>query len=222
METKETQNPQLEQTLGSHESADVLSRIKANKKLITGAAVAVVVVIIAALAWYFINQANSRKADEAAGRADVEQNDSIALQLYKEAATYGHASGNRAKLEVAMRLYEKADYQGALEYLEDASIDDHIVAAGALTLKGDCLVNLEKYDEALGAYDKAISKADKNPAIVPLILIKKANIFHEQKNYTDEAAAYKTILDEYAQYNAGTQFDVRKAYSRANALAQNK
>lgn len=201
------------------EDADLLTRAKANSKLILGASIFILVVIIAVMAWFFINQAGVRKADEAIGRADIEQNDSVALELYKEAATMGHKSGNRAAVEVAIRLYQQGDYEGALGYLKGVSLDDNIIAAGAYALKGDCYVNLKQYDEALGAYKKAVKAADKNPAIVPIILIKEANVYRAQENYKAEYEAYKEIMDNYASFMNGNNYDVRKYYERAKAAA---
>lgn len=215
METTPLNNPAKE----AEQAQDIISRAKANSKRIVCLTVFIFVVIAAILIWFFISQNNARKADEAVGRADAEQNDSVALVLYKEAATMGHRSGNRAKLEVAMRLYATGDYQGALEYLDDAKIDDNIVAAGAYTLKGDCYVNLKQYPAALEAYDDAIDAADKNPAVVPLILFKKANIYRAEKNYEDEYDCLKEIIDDYPEYDANTQVDVRKYYERAKAAA---
>lgn len=199
----------------------LMAKAKANKGKLMGALVFAIVIVIAAFAWFFISQSGSNKADELAGKADVELNDSTALQLYKEAAEAGHKSGNRAKLEVAMRLYRAADYEQALKYLNDADIDDKIVAAGAECLKGDCLVNLERYDEAVKAYKEAIDEADENPDIVPFALIKLANIYRAQKNYKAEYEAYKTILDEYPSYQfaQGQQTDIRKYMERARIAA---
>lgn len=199
----------------------LMAKAKANKGKLMGALVFAIVIVIAAFAWFFISQSGSKKADELAGKADVELNDSTALQLYKEAAEAGHKSGNRAKLEVAMRLYRAADYEQALKYLNDADIDDKIVAAGAECLKGDCLVNLERYDEAVKAYKEAIAEADENPDIVPFALIKLANIYRAQKNYKAEYEAYKTILDEYPSYQfaQGQQTDIRKYMERARIAA---
>lgn len=199
----------------------LMAKAKANKGKLMGALVFAIVIVIAAFAWFFISQSGSKKADELAGKADVELNDSTALQLYKEAAEAGHKSGNRAKLEVAMRLYRAADYEQALKYLNDADIDDKIVAAGAECLKGDCLVNLERYDEAVKAYKEAIDEADENPDIVPFALIKLANIYRAQKNYKAEYEAYKTILDEYPSYQfaQGQQTDIRKYMERARIAA---
>jgi tetratricopeptide (TPR) repeat protein len=182
--------------------------------------VILLVCAIAACIWVFVHQNGTAKADEKIALADIEQNDSVATTLYAEAAKAGYKSGNRAKVEMGIRLFRQGKYEEAIKYLDDASIDDNIVAAGVEALKGDCYVNLQQLDKALGCYDDAISEADENPQIVPLMLIKKANIFREQKNYAAEAKAYKAILDDYPRYAQGSQTDIRKYYERAEAQAE--
>lgn len=215
MENNEPKTPLVD---GAQETQDILARAKTNSKLILGLSIFILAVIAAILIWFFVAQNGSRKADEAIGRADVAQNDSIALQLYKEAAEHGYKSGNRAKVEVATRLYQQGKYEEALEYLKDASADDKIVAAGIYTLTGDCYVNLQQPSDAIKAFEKAVSKADKNPVIVPVILIKEANVYRAEKNYTAEAKALKTIIDQYPQFMQTSQVDVRKLYERAKDM----
>ena len=189
-------NPVNPQTQGD----ELLAKAKANKGKLTGALIFCIVVVVAAFAWFFINQSGNKKAAELAGKADIEVNDSIAMKLYQEAAEAGHKSGNRAKLEVAIRYYNDGKYEDALKYLNDASVDDEIVAAGAQCLKGDCYVNLD---------------------IVPFVLIKLANIYRAQQNYKAEYEAYKTIVDKYPgyQYAQGQQTDIRKYMERARIAA---
>lgn len=217
MESKEPQHPLNPNE--AQEGANIIARAKANSKLILGLSILLIVVIVGVLAWFFIAQRGSRAADEAVAKADLEQNDSTALVLYKEAAEHGYKSGNRARLEVATRLYGQGKYEEALEYLKKASFSDHIVKAGALTLEGDCYVNLKQYPEALKVYDKAISAADENPAIVPLVLVKKANIYRNDKNYEAETEALRQIVEDYPQFDQMSQADIRKLYERAKASA---
>ena len=211
----EKQNPTTEQV---DQATDLVVKAKANKKSIVGLTVAVLVIIIAILIWFLVAQNGSRKADEAIGRADIEQNDSIATELYRQAADCGYKSGNRAKAELGIRLYQEGKYQEAAEYLSDCSLDDNLASAGVATLEGDCYVNLDQYDKALRAYDKAISEADHNPRVVPFVLVKKAHVYQAQEDYANEAKAYKQILDDYPTYSAG-QTDIRALYERANAAA---
>ena len=215
----EKNNPTFEQVEASE---DILAKARANKKSIMWGFIVAFVLIIGVLVWLLVAQAGNRKADELIARADAAPSDSIALALYADAAKAGYKSGNRAKAEMGSRLYQKGEYAEALKYLDDASLGDNIAAAGVYTLQGDCHVNLDQYDQALKCYDKAVSKADKNPEIVPFILIKQANIYRAQQNYAAEAKCYKTILDDYPKYVQGTRTDIKKYYERALAASQAK
>ena len=201
---------------------DILAKARANKKSIMWGLVTAFVILAGIFVWIFVAQAGGRKADELVAKADSATNDSIATALYAEAAQAGYKSGNRAKAEMGIRLYREGKYEEALKYLDDASLDDEVAAAGVYTLQGDCHVNLDQYDQALKCYGKAISKADKNPEIVPFVLIKEANIYRAQGKFDDEAKAYKTILDEYPQYVTSTRTDIKKYYERALAASQAK
>lgn len=211
----EQKAPNLNPGQDAEQGIDLLAKAKSNSKLIVGLVIFIAVIIIAILAWFFIAKSGSARADETIGRADLEQNDSVALIRYREAAEHGYKSGNRAKLEVAMRLYQQGNYEEALDYLKKASVEDKVVAAGALTLEGDCYVNLDQLDNALGAYKKAVKKADNNPQVVPVILVKEANVYRSQEKYADEAKVLKTIIDDYPQYLQSTQLDINKLYERA-------
>lgn len=201
------------------EEADFVAKTKKYRKEFFVLFAVIVVVLLAILACFLVRQNQTAKADQAIALADVEQNDSIALELYKDAATHGTKSGDRAKVEVAIRLYQAGNYEEAVKYLDDASASDEIVAAGIETLKGDCYVNLKNYDAAIKAYKAAVSEADKNPQLVPIILVKEANVYREQENYAAEAEAYETILKEYPTYGAAANLDIRKYYERAKAAA---
>lgn len=214
MEANRPQQPE-----NAAEELNLVDKVRANRKLIVGLSVLVIVILVAILAVFFITQRGSRNADEMIAKADMEQNDSIALVLYKEAAECGYASGDRAKAEVAIRLYRDGKYEEALGYLDGASADDNIVAAGIYSLKGDCYVNLDKNAEALDCYKKAVSKADKNPSIVTLVLIKEANIYRAEGNFEQEYEAYNTIINEYPEFARSSQNDIRKYYERARIAA---
>ncbi|MDE6575136.1 MAG: hypothetical protein K2L84_07385 [Muribaculaceae bacterium] len=209
---KNTQVPQEQD-----QSELILAKARKNKKTIVTCLVAAAVLLVGALAWIFAANSGERKAAELVGAADMAQNDSVATALYMEAAKAGYKGGNRARAMVGIKLYNEGEYEKALEYLDDASLDDNIAAAGIYTLRGDCHVNLDQLDKALSCYQKAVSKADKNPEIVPFVLIKEANIYREQKNYAAEAKAYKTIIDEYPSYVRNVRTDIRKYYERALA-----
>ena len=212
---KNTPTSQLE------ESEDIIAKAQANKRTIMWCFIVAFVLIIGVLVWILIAQSGSRKADELIARADAAAGDSTAIELYKEAAGAGYKSGHRAAAEVAIRLYQDGKYEDAIKYLDKADLDDEVAAAGVYTLKGDCYVNLDQFDKALSSYSKAISKADDNPEIVPLILIKEANIYRSQEKYADEAKCYKEIIDEYPLFVQESRTDIRKYYERALAQSKN-
>ncbi len=199
---------------------DILSKARANKKPLIWALLAGCLVLFAILVWIMVAQNGSQKADELIAKADSAQTDSVATALYAQAANAGYKSGNRAKAEMGIRLYRQGKYEEALKYLDKASLDDEIAAAGVYALQGDCHVNLEQYDAAIKCYNKAISKADENPEVVPFLLIKEANVYRAQGNYAAEAKAYKTIIDEYPGYVNSTRTDLKKYYERALAASQ--
>ncbi len=213
----ENNKPQVKPVI--EEEADFVTKVKKYRKQFVCLFVLVAVTLVAILVWYIVRSNQVASADAAIALAEVEQNDSTALELYKEAATHGTKSGDRAKVEVAIRLYQDGKYEEAVKYLDKASATDEIVAAGIETLKGDCYVNLENYDAAIKAYDEAIDEADKNPQLVPVILVKMANVYRAQKNYAAEAKAYDKILTDYPSYGSTTGIDVRKYYERAKAAA---
>lgn len=234
MEKNETKSQPLTST---EEPQDIISRAKANSKLILGLSIFILAVVAGILIWFFVSQNRDRKSEELCAPADaaamllpayaiqdgdaatVALNDSI-INLYKPAAEYNTRAGNRAKVEIGMRLYRVGKYEEALKYLDDADVKDNIVAAGVLTLKGDCYVNLNKLPEAIEAYSKAIKKADENPTIVPLILFKEANIYREQKNYEAEYEALEELVNKYPEFaNNYPQVDIQKYYERAKAAA---
>ncbi len=197
---------------------DIVSKARAHKNTFLGIAIAFLVLMVGFILWNWYSQKSSAEADEKVALADMEPNDSIALALYQEAATAGYPAGNRAKAEAAIRLYRQGKYAEAAEYLGDCDLSDNIAEAGVKTLEGDCYVNLEQYDRALDCYRSAVRKADGNPQIVPFILVKEAHIYRAQNNYSAEAEAYRTIVEQYPQYTAGG-VDIRALYERARAQA---
>ena len=194
----------------------LIERAKNNRSTIIMVCIIVVLIIFGLVLYFFIANSNSAKADEMAGRGDMAQNDSIAMVYYKQAAEMGHKSGNRSAAKVAIALYNDGKYQEAIDYLKDTDLNSKVVGPGVFSLLGDCYVNLHQYPEALKAYDKAIAKADENPSLVPLFLVKKADVYREQQNYEDEYKALKTLVDKYPQFARSTP-NVMKYFERAKA-----
>lgn len=158
---------ELNETLNSVVEEKVIN----NKKPILLAVLAIVVVAIAVMAVVNMRQAGAEAANTAIGQADLELmqgNDSIALDMYKSVAdNEGYDAGNRASLEAAILLYKKGDYEQALNYVEKYSPSEEVVGAASYSLKGDCLVNLDRYEEAIAAFEEAIATSGDNEFYTP-------------------------------------------------------
>ncbi|MBR5899499.1 MAG: tetratricopeptide repeat protein [Muribaculaceae bacterium] len=200
----------------------VEQKLQNNKKSIIFGVAAIVAV--AAVILFVVNsrQAGSVAADDAIGQADrtliVEGNDTLALAQYMQVAdNEGYDAGNRAKLQAAILLFEKGDYEKAIEYLNDYSAEEALIGAAAYSLQGDCYVNLEKYNEAIASFNKAISVSDDNDIYTPFFMMKQARVYRELKDYAKEAAVYEKIKKQYPAYAGAYQIDIDKYIERAKA-----
>lgn len=218
-ETTRTSIDELNESLSSFEQ-----KVENNKKYIywiTGAIVAVALVVLGYV--YGIHNPNMEKAKAEIAKADLDLSlgkDSVALQEYLAVANnYSNDPANRANLNAAIILYQKGKYQEAADNIKKFDAEGTIVGPASQSLLGDCYVNLKKYDEALSAFDKAISLSKDNALYTPLFMIKKAVVYREQKNFKAEAEIYQTIKDNYPEFSASYRIDVEKYLVRAKAEA---
>ena len=201
-------------------------RVEGNKKKLIIYLVVLLVVIGIGLAIFYSIKSGKESASEAIAKADItlaQGNDSLALTQYQAvAAEYSNSVANRANLNAAILLYQKGKYQEALESLNSYDVEDELVGAAAQSLKGDCYVNLKNLDEALAAYDKAISICNGNELYAPLFMMKKATVLTEQKKNADAKAIYEDIKANYVKYVQANQLNIDKYIERADFLAGQK
>ena len=201
-------------------------RVEQNKKSVIWYAVALLVVIGLGLGYYYGKKSAKEDAGEMIGKADIELmqgNDSVALAQYQAvAAEYSNGVANRANLNAAILLYQKGKYEEALKAVENYDVEEELVGAASQSLKGDCLVNLKKYDEAVAAYDEAISVANGNELYAPVFMMKKATVLSAQQKYSEAAAIYQNIKDNYSKYVNAYRVNIDKYIGRSNYLAGNK
>lgn len=196
---------------------------KKARSIMMWASIVVALIVLGILLYIFAyRQPAIKKGDEAIAPADrvalFEDNDSTALAMYEAVANeQGFGAGNRATLEVAIRQYEKGDYAKALEYINKYDASDNVVGALAYGLKGDCLVNLDKYGDAVKAFNKAIKQADNNPQLVPYFMTKKAVVLCAQEKYGDAAKIYSEIETKYPTFAAQNHTESRRIQAEAFA-----
>ncbi|MBD5199085.1 MAG: tetratricopeptide repeat protein [Bacteroides sp.] len=202
----------------------VTEKVQKNQKVIMWCTLGVAIVVAIILAYvYLIHEPSKAKGNEEIGKADLQLvvgNDSVALSQYLNVADkMGGDAANRAALQSACLLYEKGEYQKALDYARKFSSSESVIAAAALSLEGDCYVNLDNLDAAVKAYKSAISKSNDNTLYTPFFMMKLARVYREQKNYKAEADIYGEIVKKYPQYGDAYGIDVDKLLARAQAEA---
>ena len=201
-----------------------VEKVQQNKKIIMICTLVVIAVAVLVIAYfYFLRIPAIQSQNEKIGAADLQLalgNDSVATAQYMTIADDGsYDAGNRAALQAAILLYQQGKYEDALKYAEKYSVQEDVIGAGAQSLKGDCLVNLDRLDDAVKAYKDAVKTSDKNPAYTPFFLMKLARVYAAQGNHKDEAAAYETIVAEYPLYGQQHGVDVEKLWERAKLEA---
>lgn len=197
-------------------------KIAKNQKVIY-IVVACVAAVAALVMCYIFLYRNPRanRAFEAYNQVEINAagNDSVAAAEYKKVAdkNSGTDAGKLASLSAAESYYELGKYKEAVECLDKFSTSEPVLAANALVLKGDCFVNLKKYDEAIDCYHKAVNKAGRNEQIVPRVLLKEANIYDAQKKYDKALECYESISKEYPTFQLGNGLTVDAYIEREKA-----
>lgn len=152
----------------------------------------------------------------------------IAIEYQKVSTNFsGTPAGNVAALAAAEAYYNVKNYDAAVKLLEKTDLSEPILESQAKMLQGDCYVNIvaagEKgdakgdYQKALQCYDKAISIADGNPELVPLYLLKKANVYSHLGQYDKSLECYEEIHSKYPRFNFGN--GIEYYIEREKALA---
>lgn len=197
-------------------------RIAQNKKAVfLTVTIAVLIAAIVLCYVFFFHNPKVDKAFEAYNQVEISAagNDSVAAAEYKKVAEKhsGTNAGKIAALSAAESFYNTGKYKEAVECLDKFSSPEPVLEANALVLKGDCYVNLKKYDDALGCFDKAVKKAGTNQQIVPRVLLKKANIYDEQKKYDKALECYEKISKEYPAFEPGNGVTIEAYAEREKA-----
>lgn len=110
---------------------------------------------------------------------------------------YGNTpSGNVAHAYAGVCYYQLGDYQSAIKQLDKFSSKDMMLQPSVIGLIGDCYVEGDQYDKAVGYFEDAAKKAD-NMLLSPIYLI-KAGLAYEALGKTDKAKeAYTKVKESY-------------------------
>lgn len=189
-------------------------KVAQNKKIVFWTIGVIAVVAAFVLSYLFIYR-NPRLEDSWAAYNKVmlqqvkgEINDSTSAVQYQKVADNfsGTPAGAVAALAAAEAFYDQGNYDAAIKYLEKFNVSEPVLEAQSKVLLGDCYVNKgdKFYAKALEAYQAAIKTSDNNPQIVPVVLVKEANIYDAQKNYAKALECYEQIKTGYPKFNLGS------------------
>ena len=202
--------------------------IEDNKKslsIIVGVILALVGVFVAWKYWYVAGKEKEAQKELFAAETYFEKDslnkaingDGISIGLEGIVDQYGvTASGNLAEYYLGIGYMKKGEFEKAIQHLKEFDSNGQIVAPIAIGAIGDCYVELNKVDEGISFYIKAVEKS-KNKFTTPIYL-KKAGIAYESiKNYKDAMKVYQRIKTDFDKTTEGK--DIDKYLARAKTLA---
>lgn len=228
METRKQNNaePEFEiPGMAAHEPQVDLARNKNlfKKSLYFAGGFVALLLIMLVWQWFGNSRHNNNVAEADLAYLTATDSTTVAqsFEMYKQVAdAAGYKANERAQLMTAAKLYQEGNYEEALEYLDKPGVESPVIATGILCLKGDCYANLDKNDEAVEQYEKALAQADNNAELTPYVLRKLANLYHVKADYTKEAETLKQLQSDFPAYN--TNVDIEAEIARAEALAGQK
>lgn len=198
-------------------------KIQDNKNMIMWVICIVIAAgLVVAAYFYFFKAPADEKAFNAYGSVEVANaaaNDTVKAEAYKKVSDQydGTDAGNLAALEAAEHYYDAGNYQDALKYVERFHTKDEVLRANVSILRGDCYVNLKKYDQAISEFEKAASESEGNSEIQPRALMKEATVYEAQNKAAKALEIYQRIQKDYPDFTmAGLPIDayVERAKAR--------
>ena len=125
--------------------------------------------------------------------------DGIHLGMIDIADEYGSTKiGEQASFYAGRIFLQQGKFEEALNYFENVSFDDEIIAAQVITLQGVCYSEMKDYKKAGELYIKAAQKRD-NLLTTPYALNKAGLAFEEAGDFESAIRAYDQLILDYPQ-----------------------
>jgi TolA-binding protein len=105
-------------------------------------------------------------------------------------------AGKLANLYAGMGFMKEGKFQDAINALEKFSSNDMLVQARAYTLTGDAYMELNKLDDAIKAYKKAVSHYP-NKFFTPNYMMKLALAYELNKDFAAATKVYEQLLMQF-------------------------
>lgn len=106
-------------------------------------------------------------------------------------------AGNLANYYAGICYMNLKDYDNAIEFLNDFSTDDVLLAPIAKGAIGDAYMEKGEVEKAIQYYKEA-STTKKNEFATPIFLKKLGQVYEQQGKYKEALAAYQEIYDDFS------------------------
>ncbi|MBP1630763.1 MAG: Tetratricopeptide repeat-containing protein [Bacteroidetes bacterium] len=181
--------------------------IEKNQKIIL-IVIAAIVLVIGGYFGYKKLYAEPREATAAAELFAAEQyfkNDDMEKALKGDGKNLGLVafidkygstkSGNLANFYAGCAYMSKGEFQKAIDFLEDFNAEDAFLGNQSKSLIGDCYMELNKVDDAINSYNKALENP--NDMTTPFNLYKLGLAYEVKKDNAKALEAYKKIKTDF-------------------------
>jgi len=125
-------------------------------------------------------------------------------------------SANLATYYAGISYLRLGEFDHAIEYLKKFDDDDEIAAPMAVGAIGDCYMELDEVEKAVGYYLDAADQSD-NELTAPMFLMKAGLGYEIQDKYNQALNTYKRIKKDYPRSFEGTQIDKYISYAKGKA-----
>ena len=204
-----------------------LFKSKRNQNIVLGIGAAIALAIAGVFGYtYYMDSQNKAAQDEMFQAVFYFEADSLNRALNGDGNNYGFLeiideyggteAANLAHYYAGVAYLRQENFNEAIEHLESFSSSDMLIQARANALIGDAYMELEDYQQAVNAYEKAIEYKP-NRFFTPQYLVKAALAYEEMGNYSAAAESYGRIVEEFPE--AAEYQQALKQQTRLQSLA---
>lgn len=186
------------------------------KPLLTGLAIVVILVGIFWLGRMYLTKRNDEAQAQMYQAQRYLEMDSINLALNGDGNYLGFIdiadeyrftnSGNLALYGAGICHLHLGNYEEAIEYLNKYSKKDRVIGSIAIGATGDAYVELGDLDKGISKYLEAAEYGG-NSFNTPLYLMKAAELYELNGEYSEALKLYEKIKDEYPESTEGSSID---------------
>jgi tetratricopeptide (TPR) repeat protein len=197
------------------------------KPLLAGLAAVVVLVALFWLGKIYLTRRNDEALSQMYQAQKYLELDSINLALNGDGNYLGFLdiareynftrAGNLARYSAGICNLHLGNYEEAIDYLKKYSKKDKVIGSIALGATGDAYVELGDIEKGRSKYLEAADFAD-NSFNTPLFLMKAAELYELDGNFTEALKLYERIKEEYPGSTEGISID--RYISRAKLLSK--